>query len=135
MIKMIFQIKNYLKNSDTTYFRARQGPQTLAKCDISKIVWPPNMNRSIILANYYLVVFDDEHNLKTGPTGLTDISRFYISTIVWPQNMIRNILIAIIYIFNWKLFCIMSLYQIWARQGPHIKIYLISWQLLGQKYH
>ena len=100
MIKMIFQVKNYLKNSDTTYFRARQGPQTLAKCDISTIVWPPNMIRSIILANYYLVVFDDEHNLNTGSTGPTDISRFYISTIVWPQNMIRNILIAIIYIFN-----------------------------------
>ena len=27
----------------------------------------------------------------------------------------------------------MSLYQIRARQGPHIKTYLISWQLFGPK--
>ena len=38
MIKMIFQVKNYLKNSDTTYFRARQGPQTKAELYISTIV-------------------------------------------------------------------------------------------------
>ena len=27
----------------------------------------------------------------------------------------------------------MSLYQIQARQGPHIKTYLISWQIFGSK--
>ena len=59
--------------------------------------------------------------------------RFYISSIVWPQNMIRNILIATIYLFDWKLSCIMSLYQMRAQQGPHIKTYLISWQLFGPK--
>ena len=83
MIKMIFQVKNYLKNSDTTYFRARQGPQTLAKCDISTIVWPPNMIRDITLANYSL-------SFKARQSPQTK-AKFDISTIVWPQNMIRSI--------------------------------------------
>ena len=43
--------------------------------DPSTIVWPPNVIRSIMLANYYLVVFDGEHNLNTDPTELTDIGR------------------------------------------------------------
>ena len=72
-----------------------------------------------------------EDNLT--PRTIWHHHKFYISTIVWPQNMIRNILIATIYLFDWKLSCIMSLYQIRARQGPHIKTYLISWQLFGPK--
>ena len=100
MIKMIFQVKNYLKNSDTTYFRARQGPQTLAKCDISTIVWPPNMIRSIILANYYLVVFDGEHYLNTGPAEPIDISQFLYFYDCLAPKYDRNILIATIYLFD-----------------------------------
>ena len=72
-----------------------------------------------------------EDNLT--PRTIWHHHKFYISTIVWPRNMIRNILIATIYLFDWKLSCIMSLYQIRARQGPHIKTYLISWQLFGPK--
>ena len=72
-----------------------------------------------------------EDNLT--PRTIWHHHKFYISTIVWPQNIIRNILIATIYLFDWKLSCIMSLYQIRARQGPHIKTYLISWQLFGPK--
>ena len=75
--------------------------------------------------------FDTADNLT--PRTIWHHHKFYISTIVWPQNMIRNILIATIYLFDWKLSCIMSLYQIRARQGPHIKTYLISWQLFGPK--
>ena len=72
-----------------------------------------------------------EDNLT--PRTIWHHHKFYISAIVWPRNMIRNILIATIYLFDWKLSCIMSLYQIRARQGPHIKTYLISWQLFGPK--
>ena len=75
--------------------------------------------------------FDTADNLT--PRTIWQQHKFYISSIVWPQNMIRNILIATIYLFDWKLSCIMSLYQIRARQGPHIKTYLISWQLFGPK--
>ena len=75
--------------------------------------------------------FDTADNLT--PRTIWHHHKFYISTIVWPRNMIRNILIATIYLFDWKLSCIMSLYQIRARQGPHIKTYLISWQLFGPK--
>ena len=75
--------------------------------------------------------FDTADNLT--PRTIWHHHKFHISTIVWPQNMIRNILIATIYLFDWKLSCIMSLYQIRARQGPHIKTYLISWQLFGPK--
>ena len=75
--------------------------------------------------------FDTEDNLT--PRTIWHHHKFYISTIVWPRNMITNILISTIYLFDWKLSCIMSLYQIWARQGPHIKTYLISWQLFGPK--
>ena len=75
--------------------------------------------------------FDTADNFT--PRTIWHHHKFYISTIVWPQNMIRNILIATIYLFDWKLSCIMSLYQIRARQGPHIKTYLISWQLFGPK--
>ena len=75
--------------------------------------------------------FDNADNLT--PRTIWHHHKFYIFTIVWPRNMIRNILIATIYLFDWKLSCIMSLYQIRARQGPHIKTYLISWQLFGPK--
>ena len=75
--------------------------------------------------------FDTADNLT--PRTIWHHHKFYISTIVWPQNMIRNILIATIYLFDWKLSCIMSLYQMRAQQGPHIKTYLISWQLFGPK--
>ena len=75
--------------------------------------------------------FDTADNLT--PRTIWHHHKFYISTIVWPRNMIKNILIATIYLFDWKLSCIMSLYQIRARQGPHIKTYLISWQLFGPK--
>ena len=40
--------------------------------------------------------------------------------------MIRSILIATIYLFGWKLSCIMSIFQIWARQGSHRKTWLVS---------
>ena len=65
-----------------------------------------------------------EDNLT--PRTIWHHHKFYISTIVWPRNMIRNILIAPIYLFEWKLSCIMSLYE------NHI------WSLgncLAQKYH
>ena len=75
--------------------------------------------------------FDTADNLT--PRTIWHHHKFYISTIVWPRNMIRNILIATIYLFDWILSCKMSLYQIRARQGPHIKTYLISWQLFGPK--
>ena len=75
--------------------------------------------------------FDTADNLT--PRTIWHHHKFHISAIVWPPNMIRNILIATIYLFDWKLSCIMSLYQIRARQGPHIKTYLISWQLFGPK--
>ena len=75
--------------------------------------------------------FDTADNLT--PRTIWHHHKFYISAIVWPRNIIRNILIATIYLFDWKLSCIMSLYQIRARQGPHIKTYLISWQLFGPK--
>ena len=75
--------------------------------------------------------FDTADNLT--PMTIWHHHKFYISKIVWPQNMIKNILIATIYLFDWKLSCIMSLYQIRAQQGPHIKTYLISWQLFGPK--
>ena len=84
-----------------------------------------------LASNLILGPFDTEDNLT--PRTIWHHHKFYISTIVWPRNMIRNILIATIYLFDWKLSCIMSLYQIRARQGPHIKTYLISWQLFGPK--
>ena len=75
--------------------------------------------------------FDTADNLT--PRTIWHHHKFHISAIVWPPNMIRNILIATIYLFDWKLSCIMSLYQMRAQQGPHIKTYLISWQLFGPK--
>ena len=53
---------------NTTHSRAQQGPQTQAKFDPFTIVRPPSMIRSIMLADYYLIVFDGEHNLNMGPT-------------------------------------------------------------------
>ena len=75
--------------------------------------------------------FDTADNLT--PRTIWHHHKFHISAIVWPPNMIRNILIATNYLFDWKLSCIMSLYEIRAQQGPHIKTYLISWQLFGPK--
>ena len=88
---------------------------------------------SVIYTFYFYIAFEELTFYQKCSIKCVLYSLFYISTIVWPRNMIRNILIATIYLFDWKLSCIMSLYQIRARQGPHIKTYLISWQLFGPK--
>ena len=55
--------QNLSSEINTTHSRAQQGPQTQAKFDPFT-----SMIRSIMLANYYLIVFDGEHNLNMGPT-------------------------------------------------------------------
>ena len=39
------------------------------------LIFTPNMIISIMLAIYYLVVFDGEHNLNTSPIEPTDIGQ------------------------------------------------------------